>query len=395
LAAQVTIDHADSRDQLVVNGGAGDDTIDAGNLPAGHILLTLNGGAGNDILVGSHGDDSIVGGTGNDAALMGDGNDTFVWNPGDGSDIVEGQGGADTLLFNGANIAENIDLSANGDRLRLFRDVGNVTMDVNGTETVNLHALGGADKITVNDLTGTDVTNVNLDLGQAAGGGDGQVDTVVINATAGDDAIVVTNDNGVVTVLGLSTVVTITNFEATDRIVINGLGGDDVIEASGLGTAMALTENGGPGDDVLLGSPGNDTITGGDGDDLLNGGGGQDVLDGGGGSNVVIQAPVLGGNNSAAGGDVLFGSSADDTFVIAAGAPGNEVIMGFQPHGAGTQGDLLSLTGFAEHSFDQAVGDGHIAQAGADVVISDGTHVVATLHDVLLSSLHANDFVFA
>jgi hypothetical protein len=69
--------------------------------------------------------------------------------------------------------------------------------------------------------------------------------------------------------------------------------------------------------------------------------------------------------------------------------------MGFQPHGAGTQGDLLSLTGFAEHSFDQAVGDGHIAQAGADVVISDGTHVVATLHDVLLSSLHANDFVFA
>ena len=36
-------------------------------------------------------------------ALMGAGDDTFVWNPGDDNDIVEGQAGFDTLLFNGAN----------------------------------------------------------------------------------------------------------------------------------------------------------------------------------------------------------------------------------------------------------------------------------------------------
>ena len=46
---------------------------------------------------------------------MGAGDDTFVWNPGDGSDIVEGQAGTDTMQFNGANIAEKIDISANGD----------------------------------------------------------------------------------------------------------------------------------------------------------------------------------------------------------------------------------------------------------------------------------------
>ena len=117
---------------------------------------------------------------------MGAGNDTFVWNPGDGSDIVEGQGGSDTLQFNGANINENIDLSANGSRLRLFRDVGNVTMDVNGVEQVNVTALGGADTITVNDLTGTDVTHVNIDLGSPAGSGtgDGPADTVIVNGTA-------------------------------------------------------------------------------------------------------------------------------------------------------------------------------------------------------------------
>ena len=97
-------------------------------------------------------------------AFMGAGDDTFVWNPGDGSDTVEGQGGNDTLQFNGANVNENIDLSANGSRLRLFRDVGNVTMDVNGVEQVNVVALGGADTITVNDLSGTGVTDVNIDL---------------------------------------------------------------------------------------------------------------------------------------------------------------------------------------------------------------------------------------
>ena len=46
--------------------------------------------------------------------LGGTGNDTFVWNPGDGSDAVEGQDGTDTLQFNGANINEKIDITANG-----------------------------------------------------------------------------------------------------------------------------------------------------------------------------------------------------------------------------------------------------------------------------------------
>jgi hypothetical protein len=47
---------------------------------------------------------------------MGAGDDTFVWDPGDGSDVVEGQGGAETMRFNGANLAEQFTLSANGSR---------------------------------------------------------------------------------------------------------------------------------------------------------------------------------------------------------------------------------------------------------------------------------------
>ena len=77
------------------------------------------------------------------------------------------------MLFNGANVDEKIDLSANGSRLRFFRDVANITMDTNSVEQVDFDALGGADHVTVNDLTGTNVDNVNVDLG-AAGAGDGR-----------------------------------------------------------------------------------------------------------------------------------------------------------------------------------------------------------------------------
>ena len=89
---------------------------------------------------------------------MGAGDDTFQWDPGDGSDTVEGQDGTDTMLFNGANINERIDVSANGGRVRFTRDVANIVMDLNDVESIDVKALGGADTITVNDLSGTDVT---------------------------------------------------------------------------------------------------------------------------------------------------------------------------------------------------------------------------------------------
>jgi Ca2+-binding RTX toxin-like protein len=118
----------------------------------------------------------------------------------------------------------------------------------------------------------------------------------------------------VVTVSGLTTAVTISNFEANDRIVINGLGGDDAITASGL-TGMLFTANGGEGADVLVGSPGNDILTGGNGDDVLLGGPGQDVLDGGPGNNVVVQSATTGGGTP--GSAALLGQFMASSFVPA------------------------------------------------------------------------------
>ena len=286
-----------ANDRLILNGQAGDDVIDASGLEADGIQLTMNGGLGADVFLGSQGGDVVNGGDGNDVAFMGAGDDVFVWNPGDDNDTVEGEDGFDTLNFNGANIAEQINVSANGGRALFTRDIAGVTMDLDGTEAINFTARGGADTITVNDLSGTDVTEVNIDLSAAGDGGtgDGAADTIVINGTNGDDVVVVYGDAGSVSIVGLSSIINITGFEAAnDRIVINGLEGDDVIDASGLlAGSIQLTANGGFGDDILIGGEGNDILNGNEGDDVLLGGPGIDVLDGGPDENVVIQLTPL------------------------------------------------------------------------------------------------------
>jgi Ca2+-binding RTX toxin-like protein len=283
------VDNAESSDRLTINGLGGDDVLDASQMRAGHMQLTINGGLGVDQMIGSAGDDLFNGGDGNDVALMGAGDDTFVWNPGDDNDTIEGQAGFDTMLFNGANVAENIDISANGNRVRFFRDIANVTMDSNDVEHIAFNALGGADNIVINDMSGTDLTQVDLNLG-VAGAGDAQVDTVTINGTSGDDVILLTLQDDKLVIDGLAARIVIDDFEVTDNLVIRGLAGADVIEASTLtALGMTLTLDGGDGDDVLLGGAGNDTLLGGAGDDVLLGGGGVDILDGGPGDNVVIQ----------------------------------------------------------------------------------------------------------
>ena len=154
-------------ERLVVNMNGGDDSFSAtGNLAA-LIGITVDGGAGNDTILGSNGADLLLGGDGNDfidgqqgndTAFLGAGDDVFQWDPGDGSDTVEGQDGTDTMLFNGSNGDEIFAASANGGRVLFTRNLGNIVMDLNDVETIDLNALGGADTLTVNDLSGTDVT---------------------------------------------------------------------------------------------------------------------------------------------------------------------------------------------------------------------------------------------
>ena len=235
-----------------IHGGNGNDRIVGG---AGAITLqgdngddVLIGGSGVETLIGGNGDDSIDGNKGNDVALLGNGNDTFVWDPGDGSDTVEGQNGTDTMLFNGADASERVVLSANGGRLRFFRDPGAVTMDTDDVEVVEFRAFGGADSVTVEDLAATDVRDVKIDLAGAGGGGDGQADRVVVNGTDGNDRIDVSGDAGAVKVSGLAATVELLQPEGgNDRLDVNTLAGTDAVDTRGLDPgAVQLFVDGSP-----------------------------------------------------------------------------------------------------------------------------------------------------
>ena len=162
-------------ENLVLNANGGDDSFSAtGNLAA-LIKITVDGGAGDDTLFGSNGVDLLIGGDGddfvdgqqgNDMAFLGAGDDSFFWDPGDGSDVIEGQDGNDRLRFNGSAANERVETAANGKRVRITRDVANIVMDLDGVETLELVTLGGADRVTANDLSGTAMTNVVVNLGR-------------------------------------------------------------------------------------------------------------------------------------------------------------------------------------------------------------------------------------
>ncbi|MEJ0075742.1 MAG: calcium-binding protein [Alphaproteobacteria bacterium] len=320
LPATVNITGAEgANDSLLVQGLGGNDTISAAALQAGVVKLTIDGGAGNDTIIGSQGDDmliggdgndTVVGGRGNDVALLGAGNDTFTWNPGDGSDTIDGGSGTDTLAFFGANIAETINIVANGAHALFTRDVANITMDLNSVEHVDFHALGGADNIFVGDLSGTGVSQVNIDLSGSAGTADGTVDLVTVNATQGADVFGVKGGASGVTVFGLEAVTKLTFTDATDQLTLNGQGGDDSIDASGLAAgSVQLTINGGAG---------NDTIHGSQGDDLINGGQGNDIAKMGAGNDTFVWNP---GDGS----DTVDGQAGNDTLLFN-GANINETV---------------------------------------------------------------------
>jgi len=324
-------------ENLVLNCNGGNDSFSAtGNL-ATLIQITVDGGAGDDTILGSNGADLLRGGDGNDfidgqqgndVAFLGAGDDVFQWDPGDGSDTVEGQAGIDKLLFNGSAGAEIFTASANGARVIFTRNLGNIVMDLDDVETLDLNALGNTDTVTVNHLAGTDLTTVNINLASTIGGtvGDAAADVVIVNGSNGDDVALVNGNTSTTSVLRLAAQINITGGEAAnDRVTINALAGDDVVDATGLvAGAIQLTADGGLGNDILLGGAGNDTLLGGENDDVLLGGLGLDVLDGGPGQNIVIQDGISATSNIL----TLFGNDLDNTLTVSRNAAGNILLNG-------------------------------------------------------------------
>ena len=278
--------------KILVDAGGGDDAVridEANGAFTNQEATTINGQAGNDSLVGGSsaealnggdGDDLVDGDRGDDPKLTGGaGADTFVWNPGDGSDGLDGGADADVMDFNGAPVGEKIAASASAGKLTLTRDIAGVTMTARLVERVDLAVLGGADDVSVGSLAASAVTRFDLDLAGPVGGGDAAPDLVRVFGTGGPDNVQVSASGTSVVVGGLAAELHLAAPEGgSDSLVVSTEGGTDSVGANGnLAALVRLTADGGLGRDTLFGSNGADVLIGGDGNDAIDGQQGNDV----------------------------------------------------------------------------------------------------------------------
>jgi Ca2+-binding RTX toxin-like protein len=324
----------DGVSHLIVNTGAGDDTVDAGGYTATGVQVdagdgddyivqtdgndTLNGGLGSDfidfsasagpVVVNLAGSQSASGagtdvisnfedvvGTAGADVITGDANDNWIL-PGDGADVVTAAEGNDTVDFSDSNTAVTVDLNLSS------QNTGRGTKTLTGFENV----IGGGGNDT---LTGTPGDNV---LGDGGGGND------TIDGGAGFDIGDYSLSAGALTVDLGSTPQTIT-----------GAGNDTISNLEG-----------------VWGGDGNDSFKGSSGDNEFDGGAGFDTVDFSGAA-AGVTVDLTGGTAEGDGSDTVtsmegvIGSGFDDTIegtYGATAAEANNTLNG----GAGT--DTLSYS---------------------------------------------------
>lgn len=371
-----TVNIGASIELVQVNGLAGNDNIDLSAYTATPLFVhgndgndTILGGSQADTLSGDDGNDTIDGNGGADQMFGNAGSDTFIWDPGDGSDLVEGGANeSDVMRFNGSNGAEVFALTAVGTRVLLTRSVGAISIDIAGVEQIDINALDGVDALTVNDLYPTDVRVVNLNVANAVA----SADAVVVQGRNVSDVVNLSNNAGVLDVIGLRYDVHVQGAVAVegDAFTFNGNNGNDNI-VSPLDASLAplfavanFTLTGGDGDDYIVGygvlngddpanaaATGKDTLIGGSEAQTITGGPDNDTIYGGGGA------------------DTLFGNDGEDTFV-----PGFDLAIDSIDGGAGF--DTILVTGTSANDRIDARQDA-IGQIRYDIRgINGGTGVI-------------------
>ncbi len=280
---------------------------------------------------------TMNGGSGNEI-FIGDSNGTTI-NGNGGNDILIGNAGDDIL--NGG--------SGNDTYVFGLRDGHDIIHDSSGLDTIRIEANGAA-------LSGLSFAeNTTHDLVIQFNGQQVTVDDHFIG-----------NDN----VGGLQ-------FEGGASYDGYSLGGDLYFLSNDSGSSR----NGASGNDILSGDRNANSLSGGDGNDLLFGNAGNDTLNGGSGNDLLV-----GGT----GNDILTGGLGNDQFVFAAGF-GKDFITDFEP--GHDKIDLFAAV--STNDVDRWLSD-HVIQSTsntADTLITIDLSDTITLHNVVATSLHANDFI--
>ncbi len=188
---------------VTVSGGAGNDLLNVSQVArlTTPLAFLLDGGDGADSLVGGRGADTISTGTGDDRATGGIGNDLFLVLAGDftGADTLNGEDGFDRLRFIGneaigpaafANVSgiEVIELDQEGQQVTL---PGAFPDGLVGGQTVNIRGGAGDDLIDVSAFASNRRVVVELGAGNDTLFGGAGEDKV--SAGAGVDEIHVGN----------------------------------------------------------------------------------------------------------------------------------------------------------------------------------------------------------
>ena len=358
-----------------IDGNGGNDTL------AGMegFADTLNGGAGNDSLIGGQGD-RLSGGSGNDIYEINNGSAVIVEAAGGGTDTVLTQASyvmANHLEHGRITVTTGLSLTGNSLNNQLTGNAGADTLN-GGAGDDRLEGGAGANRLaggTGNDLyvvghsgstiieaagAGTDTVHTAVSLTLAAHVENGQISTAAARSLTGNaEANALTGNAGADTLnggagndrldgaggadlmLGGAGNDTYVVNTAADQLVEAANGGTDLVLTSASLTLAAEVENarvtatgglavtgnraanrieGGAGDDRLSGLSGRDQLLGGLGRDALSGGTGRDRLDGGAGDD-----RLTGGR----GRDALTGGAGDDDFVFLSRAEGRDQITDF------------------------------------------------------------------
>jgi Ca2+-binding RTX toxin-like protein len=308
-----TIIGADSRNLLI--GGDGDDVLTGG---ADHDILrggagndVLNGGAGNDALYGDDGDDMLSGGEGFDTSYGGEGNDTILANDGAIGDLMYGEAGDDILVG-----GDGVDLMFGGDGNDVLN--GGAGGDLLDGGAGNDRLIGGTGR---DMLLGGDGDDHLFALSDSDESGDAEslVDwRSAYNTLLGREMLIFHFELPELQKQEAATLQAIADLEATDpdNIRLPRLRAelDEIRETMQARynelAVINVTQNdinpyqqvnvdvleGGAGDDHLFGSPYHDRLVGGAGNDVIQHSAGNDFVSGGEGAQ--DQYIVLGTNQA-------------------------------------------------------------------------------------------------
>jgi Ca2+-binding RTX toxin-like protein len=371
----------DGQDQVIIHGNAGDDTLIASGV-RNVAQITLNGGDGNDLVIGGDGAENLFGDAGDDTLQAGVGRNVIDGGAGDdlliNADGTIGVGGLGNDTIHGAT--NDVIQAGDGDDL------------ISAGLSTQITAGAGEDTITAGIRTGN---GASIDAGDGNDVFLGQTGNLLFNGGNGDDAIHwdMSGDISSNTLLdggaGHDTLAITGPQDATSWTISvgnNGTGFDlfQLVHAGQTAKLFSQTTE----DVSITSGNGADTVTVTDQTGLgvqtlrLFTEAGDDRID--------LSAEHAFGTttvDTGAGNDTVTGGAASDTFVFHADHSA-DVFKGFQA------GDHVDLRDSADHSFADLVANGHIVQVGTDVVISDGAGTSLTLTGVELANLGQSDFLF-